>query len=241
MYLNSRISQFGVGSKQAAFFIGDQFFLLTKPEDRSTVSELYISKHELNSRWEDKKSVYEDEVLFRKPGKYADSRLKQLGLCGEWIKRKVSSETKSTHFTNVIISGIRKEHVYHFLDMHNELCKDICHVYHYYIHGASGFTSTPSPDTLRISMKLEVYVESSVRNSYDLISFTDDLESMYYKRNKSTFEFRLEKHDLKNPSKQLIVKGRLFYFPFLFDRETLPLHWSRESQISTLDSPEMDI
>ena len=218
LFLNSRISQFGVGSKQAAFFIGDRFLLMTKPGDRQTVSELYMSKEELNARWDERKNVYEDEVLYRRLGDYPQSRLNQVGFRGKWIRDHIAQEKNFEHFTSVIIGGIRESHVKSLLNNCDEICQDICHVYHYYLHGTRGFRGgNLKKNASNVDIRLEVIENGHLKHSKNLSTFDQDLESRYLKKQVSEFDFRLEKTDDRDQSKTLIVRVRLFTFIVYID------------------------
>lgn len=59
----SFISKFGVGVKQAGFFLGDRITVLTKTKQSNTLLRFSMDDGEFAERYKAKKSVYESEVV----------------------------------------------------------------------------------------------------------------------------------------------------------------------------------
>ncbi|XP_014677100.1 PREDICTED: structural maintenance of chromosomes flexible hinge domain-containing protein 1-like [Priapulus caudatus] len=67
-FLNSDISYFGVGGKQAVFFIGTSTRMISKPADSEDVHELLISKEDFEAKEKNKEAIYEGFIRNRKVG-----------------------------------------------------------------------------------------------------------------------------------------------------------------------------
>jgi hypothetical protein len=59
----SYISKFGVGSKQAGFYLGDRITVLSKPRNENKIYKFTLSGQEFSKRYESKKAVYDGKVL----------------------------------------------------------------------------------------------------------------------------------------------------------------------------------
>uniref|UniRef100_A0A8D0A8U5 Structural maintenance of chromosomes flexible hinge domain containing 1 n=1 Tax=Sander lucioperca TaxID=283035 RepID=A0A8D0A8U5_SANLU len=64
--LNSDISYFGVGGKQAAFYIGDSTRMITKPVGSPDVHELVLSKEDFERKEKNKEDIYSGTIKNRK-------------------------------------------------------------------------------------------------------------------------------------------------------------------------------
>ncbi|PNG99190.1 Structural maintenance of chromosomes flexible hinge domain-containing protein 1, partial [Tetrabaena socialis] len=67
-YLSGDLSFFGVGSKNAAFFMGSSVKLATRQAGSGSVHELAIAGAELERRYKCGESVYEEDLVHRQPG-----------------------------------------------------------------------------------------------------------------------------------------------------------------------------
>jgi hypothetical protein len=56
-YLNARISKFGVGSKQAAFYIGDALTVITKMAKSNMACEFTLSVSELAAKYRNREGL----------------------------------------------------------------------------------------------------------------------------------------------------------------------------------------
>uniref|UniRef100_A0A8C5HI47 SMC hinge domain-containing protein n=1 Tax=Gouania willdenowi TaxID=441366 RepID=A0A8C5HI47_GOUWI len=66
--LNSDLSYFGVGGKQAIFFIGDSARMITKTESSPDVHELVISEEDFMSKESKNEDVFSGTIKNRRPG-----------------------------------------------------------------------------------------------------------------------------------------------------------------------------
>ncbi|XP_012507531.1 PREDICTED: structural maintenance of chromosomes flexible hinge domain-containing protein 1 [Propithecus coquereli] len=64
--LNSDISYFGVGGKQAVFFVGQSARMISKPADSQDVHELVLSKEDFEKKEKNKEAIYSGYIRNRK-------------------------------------------------------------------------------------------------------------------------------------------------------------------------------
>uniref|UniRef100_A0A667WXX8 Structural maintenance of chromosomes flexible hinge domain containing 1 n=1 Tax=Myripristis murdjan TaxID=586833 RepID=A0A667WXX8_9TELE len=69
--LNSDISYFGVGGKQAVFYMGETTRMISKPENSPDVHELILSKEEFERKEKNKEDIYSGFIRNRKPGDFS--------------------------------------------------------------------------------------------------------------------------------------------------------------------------
>lgn len=104
--LNSDISYFGVGGKQAAFHIGDSVRMISKPVSSPDVHELTLSKEEFQKKEKNKEDVYKGIILNRKPGDYSHITDEE-----GFLQDIIMEETKKDSFTAVVITGVCPDHI----------------------------------------------------------------------------------------------------------------------------------
>lgn len=109
-YLNSRISYFGVGSKNAAFFIGSRVKVVTKRAGEPYVHELQLSAADLEKRYRAGTAVYEETMVHRALGDAStvapwESRFPAVQ---EWLQAETGVPLEAG-FTRVLISGLKPD------------------------------------------------------------------------------------------------------------------------------------
>ncbi|GLC56261.1 hypothetical protein PLESTB_001085700 [Pleodorina starrii] len=231
-YLSGDLSFFGVGSKNAAFFMGSTVKLATRQAGSEYVHELHIAGAELERRYRDGENVYEEDLVHREPGD--ESTLSQeesaFGVPRAWLAEEASAGS----FTRVTIADLRPDVLSLVRDSDSGamVCRDLAHLYHYYLHGpagnvggaagaASGRGDDGAPGALPGGeVKPEICVEYLVGSRQvwrrQLAEVDDDLESRYVRAAQAKLEFELEV-----PGKGT-VEGVLWYFPFTDGAETVP-------------------
>ncbi|XP_039983129.1 structural maintenance of chromosomes flexible hinge domain-containing protein 1 isoform X2 [Xiphias gladius] len=124
--LNSDISYFGVGGKQAVFYIGDSTRMISKPVGSPDVHELVLSKEDFERKERNKEDIYSGIIRNRKPGDSShvendDER---------FLHALIAEEPGKESFTAVVITGILPEHVtflkHDFKAWTRELALDWC-------------------------------------------------------------------------------------------------------------------
>ena len=102
------------------------------------------------------------------------------------------------------------------------LCRQLAHIYHYYLHGPMGNIKNKV-----VGMRLEspfrqmdiaviVKDKGVVTHQVSLRDIDNDLESLFLKSTQSLFEFNAHVEGVGK------IEGVLRYHPFLYDRETFP-------------------
>uniref|UniRef100_T1ITP1 SMC hinge domain-containing protein n=1 Tax=Strigamia maritima TaxID=126957 RepID=T1ITP1_STRMM len=209
--LNSEISYFGVGGKQAIFFIGN-----------STRTNLSRKKKER------KPFIV---VLFKIDNPGDNSHLTAPE--DEHVRKVVLEEKGMDSFTCVIIQGLPPEQLHYCKHNYKCICRQLAHIYHYYIHGAhgnqirtenAGLTS-PFCD---INIKIKLVLKGNLQKNVNLRDIKDDLQSLFIQSAENSFEFKAIV-DVTG-----VVEGILRYHPFLYDRETYPVD-SNEASTSEIE------
>ncbi|XP_078492446.1 structural maintenance of chromosomes flexible hinge domain-containing protein 1-like isoform X3 [Ciona intestinalis] len=221
--LNSDISWFGVGGKQAIFFIGNSTRIITKQTNSCDVHEFTMSKNEFKRKEKNKEAIFAGYIRNRT---FGDSS--HIPHSDEVIRDFINSENDDS-FTRVIVSGISENHTHfmkHGFDVWN---RQLAHIYHYYIHGPEGNTSMSrnrkNIGVSDVNIMVTLHENGEKILSTNLRDIEDDLETKYIRTSANTFEF-VAKSDGENGG---IVEGMIRYHPFLYDRETYPIDSTQES------------
>ncbi|EDO36680.1 predicted protein [Nematostella vectensis] len=212
--LNSDISYFGVGGKQAIFFIGSATRMVTKTKDCSDVHELCISKDEFERKERSRESIYSGHIINRRAGDVAHIPTEE-----DNVKKIIAEETKKSNFTAVIITGISPEHSAYLKTHFPHWSKQLAHIYHYYIHGPKGNENIVSKSEVpfkKIDLNVVLHEKGKQPKKMDLTSIKEDMQTLYIRSAASVFEFRAH---VDNGG---VVEGVLRYHPFLYDKETYP-------------------
>lgn len=215
--LNSDISYFGVGGKQAAFFIGESIRMISKPVGSPNVHELILSKEEFERKERNKEDVYSTTLRSRKPCEFSHVKDKD----EKFLHALIREESGKESFTAVVITEVRPDHIAFLKDDFKLWTRELAHIYHYYVHGVKG-NDTRSSCTNADHQKIDIQVtlrEKPPRcpRALSLKEVDDDMQSLYINSAADTFEF----HAL-TPEDGGIVEGVIRYHPFLYDRETYP-------------------
>ncbi|XP_030829849.1 structural maintenance of chromosomes flexible hinge domain-containing protein 1-like [Strongylocentrotus purpuratus] len=231
--LNSDISYFGVGGKQAAFYIGDSARMISKPKDSKDVHEMLVSKEEFERREKNKEDIYSDVITSRQPGEGSHVSQKY-----ETLHKLIKEEEGKENFTHVVITSIKSQHIKFLKDDFSRWSRILANVYHYYIHGPQGNQSHLSNAMYRtsnpyknIDISITTYKKGQQHQQLNLRDIVDDLQSKYIRSAKDTFEFKVSLGTG-------LVDGVLRYHPFLFDKESYPI--DNESVLEDVDDETDD-
>ncbi|KAM9337171.1 structural maintenance of chromosomes flexible hinge domain-containing protein 1 [Symphorus nematophorus] len=233
--LNSDISYFGVGGKQAAFYIGESCRMISKPAGSPDVHELVLSKEDFERKVKDKEDVYSADITHRKPGDSSHVKRDDERFLHDLIRE----EYEKNSFTAVVITGVKPEHITFLKQDFEGWTRQLAHIYHYYIHGVNGndmkSTSTNSDDLSKVDIEITLREKPpKCPCVMNLREVEDDMQSLYIKNAADTFEFRASIGQEGGT-----VEGVIRYHPFLYDRETYPEDPSA-LQASTEDDNDYD-
>ncbi|KAM6350260.1 structural maintenance of chromosomes flexible hinge domain-containing protein 1 isoform 3-T3 [Podargus strigoides] len=214
--LNSDISYFGVGGKQAVFFVGQSARMISKPADSQDVHELLLSKEDFEKKEKNKEAIYSGYIRNRKPSDSThitsdDER---------FLHNLITEEKDRESFTAVIITGVQPDHVQYLKNYFHLWTRQLAHIYHYYIHGPKGNeTNTVTKDISPfnyIDIQISMFEKGKVPKIVNLREIKDDMQTLYINTAADSFEFKAQVDG------EGIVEGIIRYHPFLYDKETYP-------------------
>lgn len=134
----SFISKFGVGAKQAGFFLGDSIHVFTKKRDSNEVLELMLDVNDFKSRFERNEDVYSGNIFIRNYSTACvqlASNTVESG--GDWptdlydVLGKHVSE--NLHFTAVIIK-LNSESLVRVKDDYSVIKFSLAEIYHFHLN-----------------------------------------------------------------------------------------------------------
>ncbi|XP_075389278.1 structural maintenance of chromosomes flexible hinge domain-containing protein 1 [Tenrec ecaudatus] len=213
--LNSDISYFGVGGKQAVFFVGQSARMISKPADSQDVHELLLSKEDFEKKEKNKEAIYSGYIRNRKPSDSVhitndDER---------FLHQLILEEKEKDSFTAVIITGVQPEHIQYLKNYFHLWTRQLAHIYHYYIHGPKGNeirTSKEAGPFNNIDIEISVFEKGKAPKIVNLREIQDDMQTLYINTAADSFEFKAHVEG------DGVVEGIIRYHPFLYDRETYP-------------------
>uniref|UniRef100_U3JUU2 Structural maintenance of chromosomes flexible hinge domain-containing protein 1 n=1 Tax=Ficedula albicollis TaxID=59894 RepID=U3JUU2_FICAL len=230
--LNSDISYFGVGGKQAVFFVGQSARMISKPATSQDVHELVLSKEDFEKKEKNKEAIYTGFIQNRKPSDSThitndDER---------FLHNLISEERDKKSFTAVVITGVQPDHMQYLKNNFHLWTRQLAHIYHYYIHGPKGnetnvVTKEISPFN-NIDIQISMFEKGKVPKIVNLREIKDDMQTLYINTAADSFEFKAHVEE------EGIVEGIIRYHPFLYDKETYPDDPSFPSRLSDDDDDD---
>ncbi|XP_030908704.2 structural maintenance of chromosomes flexible hinge domain-containing protein 1 [Melopsittacus undulatus] len=214
--LNSDISYFGVGGKQAVFFIGQSARMISKPAESHDVHELVLSKEDFEKKEKNKEAIYSGYIQNRKPSDSThitsdDER---------FLHNLISEERDKESFTAVVITGVQPDHMQYLKNYFHLWTRQLAHIYHYYIHGPKGNETYAAAKDIspfnNIDIQISMFEKGKVPKIVNLREIKDDMQTLYINTAADSFEFKAHFEG------EGIVEGIIRYHPFLYDKETYP-------------------
>ncbi|CAO2616870.1 Structural maintenance of chromosomes flexible hinge domain-containing protein 1 [Lemmus lemmus] len=213
--LNSDISYFGVGGKQAVFFVGQSARMISKPADSQDVHELVLSKEDFEKKEKNKEAIYSGYIRNRKP---ADS-VHITNDDERFLHSLIVEEKKKDSFTAVVITGVQPEHIQYLKNYFHLWTRQLTHIYHYYIHGPKGNEINTAKEVgpfNNIDIEISLFEKGKTPKIVNLREIHDDMQTLYINTASDSFEFKAHVEG------DGVVEGVIRYHPFLYDRETYP-------------------
>uniref|UniRef100_A0A8B9H6L9 Structural maintenance of chromosomes flexible hinge domain containing 1 n=1 Tax=Astyanax mexicanus TaxID=7994 RepID=A0A8B9H6L9_ASTMX len=214
--LNSDISYFGVGGKQAVFYIGQSVRIISKPVGSPDVHEFVMSKEDFERKEKNKEEIYSGIIRNRKPGDCSHVKVDE----ERFLQSLILEEEGKDSFTAIVINRIQPEHVTYLRNDFILWTRELAHIYHYYVHGIHGNDlknekKADSPSNIDIQICL---LERSPRlpKLINLREIDKDMQTLYINSSVAEFEFKASK------GSDARVEGLIRYHPFLYDKETYP-------------------
>lgn len=213
--LNSDISYFGVGGKQAVFFVGQSARMISKPADSQDVHELVLSKEDFEKKEKNKEAIYSGYIRNRKP---ADS-VHITNDDERFLHNLIVEEKKKDSFTAVVITGVQPEHIQYLKNYFHLWTRQLTHIYHYYIHGPKGNEISTAKEVgpfNNLDIEISLFEKGKTPKIVNLREIQDDMQTLYINTASDSFEFKAHVEG------DGVVEGVIRYHPFLYDRETYP-------------------
>ncbi|XP_075812577.1 structural maintenance of chromosomes flexible hinge domain-containing protein 1 [Microtus pennsylvanicus] len=213
--LNSDISYFGVGGKQAVFFVGQSARMISKPADSQDVHELVLSKEDFEKKEKNKEAIYSGYIRNRKP---ADS-VHITNDDERFLHNLIVEEKKKDSFTAVVITGVQPEHIQYLKNYFHLWTRQLTHIYHYYIHGPKGNEISTAKEVgpfNNLDIEISLFEKGKTPKIVNLREIHDDMQTLYINTASDSFEFKAHVEG------DGVVEGVIRYHPFLYDRETYP-------------------
>ncbi|XP_069587251.1 structural maintenance of chromosomes flexible hinge domain-containing protein 1 [Ranitomeya imitator] len=225
--LNSDISYFGVGGKQAVFFIGHSTRIITKTTDSKDVHEFLISKEDFEAKEKNKESIFTGYIRNRKPTDCSHVTEDEKNLCN-----LIMEEEDKKSFTTVIVTGVQPEHILYLKNYRHLWVTQLAHIYHYYVHGSSGHVlgNTRITQSNRIVIEVNISEKAKVPKLLKLEEVNNDMQTLYINSAADSFEFKAL------VEREGVVEGIIRYHPFLYDKETYP----DDPYFSSRDNEDID-
>ncbi|XP_070783878.1 structural maintenance of chromosomes flexible hinge domain-containing protein 1 [Enoplosus armatus] len=213
--LNSDISYFGVGGKQAVFYIGESTRMISKPVGSPDVHELILSKEDFEKKERNKEDIYSGTITNRKPGDFShvtkdDER---------FLHALIAEESEKESFTAVVITGVLPEHIAFLKQDFKVWTRQLAYIYHYYVHGVGGNDTRCSSTNADHKIDIQITLKEKpprCPHVMNLREVDDDMQTLYISNAADTFEFNATEPDGGT------VEGVIRYHPFLYDKETYP-------------------
>ncbi|XP_072111996.1 structural maintenance of chromosomes flexible hinge domain-containing protein 1 isoform X2 [Mobula birostris] len=213
--LNSDISYFGVGGKQAVFFIGQSTRMITKPTDSQDVHELILSKDDFEKKEKNKEAIYSGFIRNRKP---TDS-MHVTSEDERFLHSLIMEEKNKESFTAVVITGVQQAHIQYLKSYFHLWTRQLAHIYHYYIHGPKGNDMEANKEVgyfNNIDIEISMFEKGKVPKIVNLREIKDDMQTLFINTAADSFEFKAHVEG------EGVVEGVIRYHPFLYDKETYP-------------------
>ncbi|CAH6792043.1 Smchd1 [Phodopus roborovskii] len=213
--LNSDISYFGVGGKQAVFFVGQSARMISKPADSQDVHELVLAKEDFEKKEKNKEAIYSGYIRNRKP---ADS-VHITNDDERFLHNLIAEEKEKDSFTTVVITGVQPEHIQYLKNYFHLWTRQLTHIYHYYIHGPKGNEKNTAKEvgpSNNIDIEISLFEKGKTPKIVNLREIQDDMQTLYINTASDSFEFKAHFEG------DGVVEGVIRYHPFLYDRETYP-------------------
>ncbi|CAM9734177.1 unnamed protein product [Lampetra planeri] len=237
--INSDISCFGVGGKQAVFYIGHCTRMISKAASSTDVHELCLSKEDFERKERSNEAIYSSYIRNRMPGDSSHVSADD----DHFLRSLIAEEKGKPSFTNVVVTGIALPHIHYLKASFHTWTRQLAHIYHYYIHGSRG-NELPTAKLAakrhvasNINIKIALYERQRALKVVNLREVTDDMQTQYVRTACDTFEFRARESGNLGSS----IEGVIRYHPFLYDHETYPKDIALTRNEPLMDEEDYDV
>lgn len=130
----SAIGKFGVGAKQAAFYLGNKMRVITKRKENPRVMEFVFDTEVLEANFVEKRDVYAGLINVRDIGD--DSLFSEDEKAIETMQAALREHEENNENFTIIVIRMHRHMVRQMLnnDRYNVLSNELAEIYHYHLH-----------------------------------------------------------------------------------------------------------
>lgn len=130
----SSIGKFGVGAKQAGFYIGNRLRVITKRADNPKVLEFVLDREVLDERYKNHEDVYTGVISTREVGDNSLFAPDEIAVSPMQVALR-EHEENNKNFT-IIVIRMHRDIVTQMLnnDRYNVLPNELAEIYHFHLH-----------------------------------------------------------------------------------------------------------
>ena len=127
------LGKFGVGAKQAGFYLGNRIRILTKCKDNDRVMEFSFDKDAFRKRFEEKTDIYSDDICVREKGDY--SLVPTDESCVEALQTAVKDHEEHYDSFTIFIIRMHKDKVLQLLndEKYRDVPNELAEIYHFHL------------------------------------------------------------------------------------------------------------
>ena len=128
------IGRFGVGAKQAGFYLGNRIRVITKCKDNEKVMEFSLDSEVLQQRFVDNQELYRDLIMVRNKDDHSLVPADERAITAMQTALTVH-EKDHDNFTIFVIK-MRRIRVQQMLwhDRYRDIANELAEIYHYHLH-----------------------------------------------------------------------------------------------------------
>lgn len=229
------ISKFGVGAKQAGFYLGTNISIVTKPRAQGRVLNFTMDEKAFEERYHNQTNVYSDTVHNYSSTEEYEERMSKSLNWSHTVWEAVHEHSASSGFTAVVIE-LRDEidaslgGYYDFLEL------DLADIYYFHLHPQCLlFSKSPVGSVPQMHFRVFHDLNQTLNNL--LNDNVDCRTHQYFSRKKDHFLFQIDLPDptamARQPtgvSSQIVhierrtAHGIIAYYPYIDTHETHPDH-----------------
>ena len=145
---SAAIGKFGVGAKEAGFYLGNQIKILTKCEDTNLVTEFSLDEEVFKKRYENNEDPFTSYLVHREK-REASRSVPQDESCVDALQTAVKFHEENNKSFTIIVIRMSEEKVGQLLmnDKYRDISNELAEIYHFHLF----------PDHLPASIKLEKF------------------------------------------------------------------------------------
>lgn len=136
----NHISKFGVGAKEAGFFLGDRIRVISKIATEENIYEMCMDEKEYETRYRQGEAVYNGQIHritkaidLLKTTSETQTILSMDELKNLELVKYINTHCQSNNHYTIIIIHLRSSEVSKFEFRHNNIFEELSLIYHFYL------------------------------------------------------------------------------------------------------------